>query len=139
MKRYFLFCVFFSTMLVQSQLSQNEKALLGDHRFGVQFIWDGYGTATITEMEGELHIEGTQYSNDREEYLVMNGIITVLDARNFRFDGHLKLFTKECCGLLDRTERYTFRKTGSRKYWRLKEREDLCSSYTCSYYLDIFD
>lgn len=139
MKSYLLICTFFWGMLLQAQLSENEKALVGDHQFGVQFIWDGYGTATISEVDEKLYITGEQYSNDKEEYLIIEGSITVIDARNFTFEGHLKLFTKECCGLLDRTVRYTFRKTGSRKYWRLKEREDLCSQYTCAYYLDIFE
>ncbi|MGI9552823.1 MAG: hypothetical protein ACR2MT_16585 [Aurantibacter sp.] len=116
-----------------------QNALVGTHMFGVQFIWDGYGTAEITEMDGVLKIKGEQFSNNKEEYVLLEGTITVIDERNFMVNGHLKLFTLGCCGLLDRDINYTFRKTGSRKYYRLKEREDLCSQYTCAYYLDIFE
>ncbi len=129
----------FFTFQMAAQLSETEKTLLGTHQFGVQFIWDGYGTAEIIEKDGALYIKGEQYSSDQEEYLLIDGTITVIDTRNFTYDGTLKLFTKGCCGLLDRTVSYTFRKTGNRKYWRLKEREDLCSPYTCAYYLDIFE
>lgn len=119
--------------------SELQNALEGTHMFGVQFIWDGYGTAEITEEDGVLKIKGEQYSNNKEEYVLLDGTISIIDERNFTVKGHLKLFTSGCCGLLDREINYTFRKTGNRKYYRLKEREDLCSQYTCAYYLDIFE
>ena len=137
--------VFLGTILATSAQEATatesiETTLLGEHVFGVQFIWDGYGIAHITKNEaGELCIKGEQYSKDKEEYVLLEGEITIIDDRNFTITGHLKLFTKGCCGLLDRDFSYTFRKTGKRKYWRLKEREELCSQYTCAYYLDIFE
>ncbi len=129
------------TFSVSAQNGQDnfETELIGEHMFGVQFIWDGYGTAQITEEDGVLKIKGKQYSDNKEEYVLLDGTITVIDERNFTVKGHLKLFTLGCCGLLDRKINYTFRKTGSRKYYRLKEREDLCGQYTCAYYLDIFE
>jgi len=39
----------------------------------------------------------------------MEGTITIIDDRNFTYNGSLKLFTKGCCDLLDRTVSYTFR------------------------------
>lgn len=123
-----------------SQETTFEESMIGKHQFGVQFIWDGYGSAKITKDEqGILHIKGEQYSNNKEEYVLLGGIITVIDEKNIKIKGNLKLFTEGCCGLLDREIDYTFRKTGSRKYWRLKERNDLCDQYTCAYYLDIFE
>jgi len=122
-----------------SFVTEKQNSLVGDHMFGVQFIWDGYGTAVISEENGELKIKGEQYSNDKEEYVLLDGTITIIDERNFKIKGHLKLFTKGCCGLLDREIDYTFRKTGKRKYYRLKERQELCDQYTCAYYMDIFD
>jgi hypothetical protein len=86
-----------------------------------------------------LHIKGEQYSTNKEEYVLLEGIITVIDERNLKIKGSLKLFTEGCCGLLDREIDYTFRKMGNRKYWRLKERNDICDQYTCAYYLDIFE
>lgn len=115
-----------------------EESLIRKHQFGEQFIWDGYGRAEIfKERQGILRIKGEPYYNNREEY-VLHGTITVVDERNFMIKGNLKLFTAVCCGLLDREIVYTFCKTGNRKYWRLKERIELCDQYTCAYYLDIF-
>lgn len=123
-----------------AQSAPISESLIGKHKFGLQFIYDGYGTSEITkDEEGILHFTGEQYSNDKEEFVLLEGVVTVIDERNFTISGNLKLFTKGCCGLLDRKIKYTFRKTGSRTYWRLKEREELCSEYTCSYYLDIFE
>lgn len=127
-----------SLFSVNAQQDASE-ALIGKHKFGVQFIYDGYGTAEIAEKDGVLYMKGEQYSEDEEEYLLMEGTLTIIDSRNFNFKGRLKLFTGGCCGLLDREVSYTFRKTGNRKYWRLKERNDLCDQYTCAYYLDIFE
>lgn len=130
----------FTLSAQETNSSKAEEALIGEHKFGVQFIWDGYGSAVISRNEdGELVIQGEQYSNNKEEYVLLEGKITVADDRNFTITGHLKLFTEGCCGLLDRDISYTFRKTGKRKYWRLKEREALCSQYTCAYYMDIFE
>lgn len=124
----------------ENGLSASEEALIGEHMFGVQFIWDGYGSAVISRNEaGKLIVTGAQYSSNEEEYVLLNGTLRVIDERNFVITGHLKLFTADCCGLLDRDISYTFRKTGNRKYWRLKERDELCSAYTCAYYMDIFE
>ncbi len=138
-KSVLAFCFLTMAMFTTSAQQKLAESLIGNHQFGVQFIWDGYGNSTIVEKNGILHFKGAQYSNDKEEYLLMEGTITIIDERNFTFSGSLKLFTKGCCGLLDRDVNYTFRKTGKRAYWRLKEREDLCSQYQCAYYLDIFD
>ncbi len=136
-----MFILFYSISLFGfAQHSKFKTSLIGQHEFGVQFIWDGYGTAEISKDEqGVLNIKGEQYSTNKEEYVLLEGVITVVDERNFKIKGNLKLFTEGCCGLLDREVDYTFRKTGSRKYWRLKERNDLCDQYTCAYYLDIFE
>jgi len=61
-----------------------DTKLTGKHMFGVQFIWDGYGTAEITEEDGLLKIIGEQYSNDKEEYVLLDGVITIIDDRNFK-------------------------------------------------------
>jgi len=138
-KTYLLCICMLGLSLFSKMDSKAQNSLVGDHMFGVQFIYDGYGTAEILEKDGVLYLKGEQYSNDKEEYVLMEGTITIIDDRNFTFNGDLKLFTKGCCGLLERNVSYTFRKTGSRKYYRLKERDELCSQYTCAYYLDIFE
>ena len=138
-KSIFSFCFIWMSFFSASAQQEISDNLIGTHKFGVQFIYDAYGTAEITEKDGVLYLKGEQYSDDKEEYLLMQGTITILDERNFKYEGSLKLFTEGCCGLLDRKVSFTFRKTGNRKYWRLKERNDLCDQYTCAYYLDIFE
>ena len=100
----FSFCFF---LLIScacfSQETDFKESLIGSHLFGVQFIWDGYGSAKISKnQEGVLHIKGEQYSNNKEEYVLLDGIITIIDERNIKIKGTLKLFTEGCCGLLDR-------------------------------------
>lgn len=112
---------------------------LGSHVFGVQFIWDGYGSSIISKKGGRFIINGEQYSNDQTEYTKINGEITILTPSKFILDGSIQIFTNDCCGRIDRTGTFTFIKTGNRKYWRLQERGELCDEYTCSYYLDIFE
>ncbi len=123
----------------KSPQGKAEKLLLGKRIFGVQFIWDRYGSAMVTK-EGEiLKISGKQYSKDKVEYTELDGVITILDEKTFTVKGKLRIYTKECCGVIEKTGTFTFLKSGTRKYWRLQDAGQLCDVYTCHYYLDIFD
>lgn len=142
-KSHCLFVVVFIAAVVstvgQSNKDHIKSSLIGKHSFGVQFIWDGYGTAVITEEDHQLKIKGEQYSNSKDEYVKINGILTVLDDRKLQLEGAIELYTSDCCGEIKQTGIFTFLKSGKRKYWRLQERDQLCSPYTCAYYLDIFE
>ena len=116
-----------------------EQLLLGKRIFGVQFIWDGYGSAMVTKEDGKLKISGSQFSKDKTEYCKINGEITIVDERKIIIKGNIQIFTNDCCGIINKNSEFTFAKTGSRKYWRLQEFNQLCSQYTCAYYLDIFE
>lgn len=122
-----------------SPIGKTEKLLLGKKVFGVQFIWDGYGTATITKSGDLLHITGMQFSKDETEFTKLDGDITIIDERKIQIKGRLQLYTHDCCGLIDKTGTFTFIKSGSRKYWRWQDYDSYCSKYTCAYYLDIFE
>jgi hypothetical protein len=115
-----------------------EKQLLGKKKFGVQFIWDKYGTAEITKKNGKLHISGTQYSNDKSEYCILEGDIQRADAVTFFVSGELKLYTKDCCGEIKRTGEFRFLSKNNRKFWRYQDFNEICSQDKCAYYLDIF-
>ena len=138
MKRLlYVFCfIWFTHSTVKAQQNELGESLIGTHQFGVQFIWDGYGSSEITKKDGTLYFKGEQYSNDQEEYLLMEGSITLIDDRNFTFNGSLKLFTEGCCGLLDRTVTYTFRKIGKRKPITLSWSN--MSKRPCSYNMHVF-
>lgn len=116
-----------------------ERLLVGKHKFGVQFIWDRYGSAVIQRDGSALSINGTQYSHDSTEYCKIIGTLVIVSDRKLLFTGTLQLFTKNCCGVIEHTGTFTFAKRGTRKFWRLQEFNQLCNQYTCAYYLDLFE
>lgn len=123
----------------ETVLEKTEKKLIGKHVFGVQFIWDGYGKANITKESDVLKIKGEQFSKDKKEYAKIDGDITIIDEKIIDFVGNIQIFTNDCCGKIDITDKFTFAKKGKRKYWRLQEFNRLCDQYTCAYYMDIFE
>ncbi|MCS6808221.1 MAG: hypothetical protein RML40_06255 [Bacteroidota bacterium] len=116
-----------------------ERLLIGKRKFGIQFIWNGYGLAVIQRDGNALSINGAQYSNDSTEYCKINGTLVILSNTRLLFTGTLHLYTRDCCGVIERTGTFTFAKRGKRKFWRLQEFNQLCSQYICAYYLDIFE
>jgi serine/threonine protein kinase len=123
---------------LDDQPSKIENLLLGRKTFGVQFIWDNYGFADIKKDNNILKITGEQWSSDNSEYAIIDGELRVKDDRTLIFNGKIKLFTNECCGEINLNRSFTFKRTGSRNFFRLQERNSLCDEYTCCYYMDIF-
>jgi|GEM_PF-3017834 len=122
-----------------SPIGKTEKLLLGKRVFGIQFIWDGYGSALIAKENDILTIDGKQFSKDKTEYCKLKGSITIIDERKLRIDGDIEIYTHDCCGLIKKSGSFHFLKSGNRKYWRWQEFGQYCSIYTCAYYLDIFE
>lgn len=124
----------------QGKQENAESMLLGQHSFGVQFIWDGCGTCTITKEKEGMKIEGSQFSQDKEDYLFIKGMVKIIDERVFTVTGSLKMNIKDCCGKTEKEGTFTFKRWKKRKFWRLQnpERENLCDMYVCHYYIDIF-
>ncbi|MEZ4381222.1 MAG: hypothetical protein R3A79_07725 [Nannocystaceae bacterium] len=117
-----------------------ERELVGRRRFGVQFIWEGYGQATITRDGDALRIAGEQRNADGD-FVTIHGELTVVDPRTLVVEGTLATRIARCCGEQTQEGRFTFRKSGRRRFWRLDNphRERFCDKYTCHYYIDIFD
>ncbi len=70
-----------------------KKILLGKHRFSLQWIsWDYFGTATITDKKGVLYLKGEQKGRGNDDFLTVDGIVTQIDEKEFKFDG--KIVTK---------------------------------------------
>jgi hypothetical protein len=129
-----------ASLFIEGQTaSAMQKNLFGKKKMGIQFIWDGYGTAEIKKIENKITIEGSQYSKDKNEHCLISGELTIASPTKLIFAGTIKIFTKDCCGEIDTTGTFTFVKSGKRKYYRLQEFDSLCSQYTCAYYLDIFE
>jgi hypothetical protein len=126
-------------------LTGTEKKLVGQHKFGVQFIWDGYGQATIENTRDGLVIRGDQFAKDKGQkkidFVKIRGTLEVVNPRTLKVTGTLETFLHDCCGEKNLEGTFTFKKYGKRKFYRLQEphRGQLCGKYTCHYYVDLFD
>ena len=113
--------------------------LLGKHKLSLQWIsWNYFGQANITNKRGVLYLKGEQKQRRGSDYVKINGVITSIDAKEFKFDGTITMRIshiadgKPC----ERTGEMTFRITGKRKYWRLQEMDNPCDDATD--YVDIY-
>jgi hypothetical protein len=134
--------IFGSSAFAQKTVVNNAKAktmLLGRHRFSLQWIsWDYFGAANITNKGGVLYLKGEQKSRKDSDFVRINGTITEINAKDFKFDGTIITQISHINGgkPCERTGEMTFKITGSRKYWRLMEMDNPCESVTD--YVDIF-
>lgn len=123
---------------------KNAKAkqmLVGRHLLSLQWIsWDYFGRANVTEKSGVLYLKGEQKGRGEaaEDYLKVDGVITRIDAKEFKFDGKVILRVSHINGgkPCERSGEMTFRITGKRKYWRLVEMDNPCDAVTD--YVDIY-
>jgi len=116
-----------------------KKMLLGKHLFSLQWIsWDHFGTASVTEKDGLLHVKGEQKSRENDDYLTIDGVVTELNRYDFSFRGTIvtkvsHINNGEPCV---REGELTFKITGKRKYWRLQQMDSPCEDVVD--YVDIF-
>jgi hypothetical protein len=113
--------------------------LLGRHRFSLQWIsWDYFGSANVVEKNGTLFIKGEQRGRNTDEYVTIDGRITEVSAKEFKFIGSIVTKVdinnngKPCV----REGEMTFHITRNRRYWRLKEMDNPCEQIVD--YVDIF-
>ena len=117
------------------------KMLLGRHMLSLQWIsWEYFGTATVTSTRGIYWITGQQRGRgeSKGDYLRIDGVITSIDAREFKFSGKIEMRIShinngEPC---IRDGEFTFAITGKRRYWRMREMENPCD--TATDYVDIY-
>jgi hypothetical protein len=150
MKRWFahtvlIFCLMVApcladertTTVVKDELAKAK--LLGSHKLSLQWIgWDYFGTATAVEKDGLITLKGEQRSKTGSDSVLLDGIVTEIDKNSFRFNGSIvtKIFFINRGEACVRQGDLTFRITGSRKYWRLKEMDSPCGPETD--YVDIY-
>ena len=119
--------------------SKAKAMLLGRHKLSLQWIsWDYFGQASVSNKSGVLYLKGEQKSRGGSDYVKIDGVITSIDAKEFKFDGTI---TTQISHIADgksceRTGEMTFRITGKRKYWRLQEMDNPCDDATD--YVDIY-
>ncbi len=113
--------------------------LLGKHRLSLQWIsWNYFGTAIVTNRGGVLSVKGEQKQRGGTDFVKINGTITEINAKDFRFDGTIITQVSHINGgkPCERTGEMTFKITGTRKYWRLTQMDNPCEGVTD--YVDIF-
>ena len=116
-----------------------KKMLLGKHRFSLQWIsWDYFGTATVTDKKGVLYLKGEQKRRGGNDYLTIDGVITSIDEKEFKFNGTIVTKVSHINGgePCTRTEEMTFAITKNRRYWRLQDMRNPCDDVLD--YVDIF-
>ncbi|MBR5687135.1 MAG: hypothetical protein IKX36_04170 [Prevotella sp.] len=117
-----------------------EQMVIGKHMLSLQWIsWDYYGTCNITKQpDGTLRCKGEQLSRENDDYLRIDGEISIVDAKHLVFTGTIatKIYHinngQECL----REGTFDFESTQNRKYWRLQQMENPCDM--CADYVDIY-
>ena len=85
----FIFSVFAQKTVVKDLPAKT--MLLGKHKLSLQWIsWDYFGTATITNKGGVLFLKGEQRQKGGDDYLKINGKITLIEKTSFTFFGKIE-------------------------------------------------
>lgn len=147
MKKTLLILLFalacFASTFAQQKTDINDanaaRMLLGRHKLSLQWIsWDYFGTATVTNRKGAYWIKGEQKGRGNTDFVKIDGTITSIDAKEFKFSGKIvsqisHIFGGKPCM---REGEITFKITGKRKYWRMMEMDNPCDGVTD--YVDIY-
>lgn len=115
------------------------QMLLGKHKLSLQWVsWDYFGTAVVTNRSGRLYLKGEQRQRGGSDFVRIDGVITEINARDFKFDGIVTTRVSHINGgePCTREGEMTFKITGRRRYWRLAEMDNPCDPVTD--YVDIF-
>ena len=140
---YFLLLVSCLSALAQQKTVVNDtkarQQLLGKHKLSLQWIsWDYFGTAIVTQKRGLYYLKGKQAGRGNQDFLTVDGTITEISAREFKFNGKIvtQISHNNHGNPCVREGEMTFRITGQRKYWRLMEMDSPCEGIVD--YVDIY-
>ena len=127
---------------VQTEVNDaNAAAMLrGSHLFSLQWIsWDYYGKAAVKRKAGVYSISGEQRGRgESTDFVTIEGTIKSIDTKEFVFDGTIVTQVSHINGgqPCTRQGEFTFKITGTRKYWRLMQMDNPCDPVTD--YVDIY-
>lgn len=113
--------------------------LMGEHVFNLQWIDNPPGVAKVTEpTKGELHLDAEQ-RNKAGDLASAKGRITRVTSKTFVLEGTVTTQVSHNYGGRPcvKTGTFTFRITGKRPYWRLREMEN-CEGGRLVDYVDVF-
>lgn len=130
------------------------QKLLGKHKLALQWIsWDKFGTASVVDVDGQLRLKGEQLGSDKTDagpstrpippgnigdYLKVDGIITEVGAKQFKFKGQILTRVSHINGgkVCKRDGTYTFALKSHPTYWRMQEMNNPCDGVVD--YVDLF-
>lgn len=115
------------------------RKLMGKHMFALQWIsWDHFGSATVTREDGLYSIKGEQNGRGNTDFVTIIGEIETISAKEFKMNGTIVTQVSHINGgqPCTREGEFTFKITGTRKYWRLQQMDNPCDGVTD--YVDIF-
>lgn len=112
----------------------------GKHSFTLQWIsWEEPGTVLVEFLaENQYKVVGRQ-DGDNGDFARINGVLAYEGNQVFQFDGQLSSRVSYVNGgeVCEKTGPVHFRATGTRKYWRLQEKEN-CEGGNVVDYFDIY-
>lgn len=120
--------------------ARTRKLFLGKHGLTLQWIsWDKWGTATVKDVGGLWRLTGSQYSQDRQDYLIVEGVILSASPQEFVFAGSIlsRVSHINAGRPCKRVGTMTFKATGKRRYWRLQEMKN-CDPEGATDYVDLY-
>ena len=117
------------------------KNIEGTHMCSLQWIsWKKFGSVTLKRnSDGTLRCAGGQKSTTTDDYLKLEGDITVVNPLHLKFNG--KITT--CVNYINngkpvvREGEFNFTVAGQRRYWRMREMnnpKDGCCDYVDIYF-----
>lgn len=112
----------------EQNLTPLEQKVVGKHL--MELFWIGgdekFGYVNITkEADGRLKCKGSQYSDDRADYVIMNGFVEIENANHLVFKGKISIRVHDINNGQEyvRDGAYDFKAYNGRKYWRLQQME----------------
>ncbi|MBR5030548.1 MAG: hypothetical protein IKT03_05005 [Muribaculaceae bacterium] len=132
-------------------LSALERKIVGKHMLSLQWIsWESFGEVTIKkEADGSISCRGEQLARkcrrgieqgniDNDDYVKLNGVIDIIDAKHFLFIGEIreKVYHLNNGEEVVRKGTFNFEATGNRKFWRMQEMTHPTDE--CVDYIDIY-
>ncbi len=93
----------------------------------LQWVWGASpAKLVVNETPQGITISGQQGPHNGDQ-LVINGVITRIEAKTFWLKGRIAITDNETTEVCVREGTYTFRIIGARKFWRMKEQQARCA------------
>jgi hypothetical protein len=123
-------------ILLVSALIAAPALTAGDHWLTLHWI-DGQGICRVASEDGKLVVHG-QHKGKDGDFVELDGVVDSATETTFTLTGKIvtrvsHIFGGKAC---PREGTFTFRATGSRRYWRLKEKDNPCD--VAADYVDIY-